>query len=131
MKIFRWLYRIIKSFFDSPDRIKEDSSKNDEESTRTTIEVKYVSEYIDDIPEEDQIEERVVYIIGENEYYWQVAFICPCGCQELIQLNLLPEVYPSWSFKHNKKNEITLLPSINRKVGCASHFRIVSGLVVW
>jgi hypothetical protein len=73
---------------------------------------------------------KCVYIIGVKESPWCVAFICPCGCKEKIILNTLTEATPCWKF-YTKKNQISIFPSINRIIGCRSHFFIRNGNVEW
>ena len=70
------------------------------------------------------------YIVGKEPYYWALAFECPCGCKEIITLNLLDEVDPRWEFSVRRK-KITIYPSIRRVVGCRSHFHIIKGRVQW
>ena len=70
-----------------------------------------------------------IYLVGENGNVWSIAFICPCGCDELIQLNTLRNIRPCWRI--NKMNPISIFPSINRTVGCKSHFFIRKGKIIW
>jgi hypothetical protein len=51
---------------------------------------------------------------------------CPCGCGAIISLNLIPNIKPCWKVKLNN-----ITPSINRNIGCKSHFSIVGGKVEW
>jgi hypothetical protein len=91
--------------------------------------VTYYSKEVDDLPEENEIEENIVYIIGENGYHWLAAFRCPCGCNDIIQLNLLPEAFPHWEIVSYKKKSISIIPSIERINGCKSHFNFANGKV--
>jgi hypothetical protein len=71
--------------------------------------------------QEGDIIEDVVYVDRIN----MVAFLhCPCGCAEVIKLNLIPGTHPGWSISEN-----TIKPSINRTLGCKSHFSIINGIV--
>lgn len=54
----------------------------------------------------------------------RIDLICPCGCKERIILNSLPDAKPCWKVIGN-----SILPSINRLVGCRSHFTITGGVV--
>lgn len=89
----------------------------------------YRARFVDDVP--DKFDNRIIYIIENEGYYWQAVMICPCGCKKILHMNLIKEHRPSWKFKINKKGIITLHPSINRIVGCRSHFFIREGKVVW
>lgn len=83
----------------------------------------------DDLP--DVCEANNLYLVGEDNIYWMAALICPCGCGDLIQLALDPTGRPRWNFAIDEKNQITLTPSVHRKVGCRSHFILRNGKIVW
>ncbi len=85
-------------------------------------------QFTNDIPE--KVAQNKILIIGEPENYWLVILKCPCGCKNIIHLNLLKEARPCWTFLVNKK-KISLKPSIWRKTGCKSHFFIKNGKVKW
>jgi hypothetical protein len=72
-----------------------------------------------------------VYLVGEYGHPWQVALVCPCGCGEVVQLNLLPPGPPLWQAERGPDGNLTLWPSIRRSVGCQSHFWIRRGRVLW
>ena len=82
---------------------------------------KFNFKFSEDMP--DQLLPEIVYIIGENKFYWSLIFICTCGCDDNIQLNLLKNVRPRWRFSI-RKNLITISPSVRKKTGCKSHFII-------
>jgi hypothetical protein len=83
----------------------------------------------DTVPE--KMDSKSVYIIHNEGYYWQAVMVCPCGCKNILQMNLMEDYNPSWKFIINNKNVITLHPSVNRTVGCSSHFFIRRGKIVW
>ena len=95
---------------------------------RSSSSKKLSFQFSSDIPE--VIEEEVIYIIGEKKFYWMALFYCPCGCKEVIKLNLLKEASPQWQF-FIKWGRITFHPSIWRKVGCKSHFHVKKGNIKW
>jgi len=88
---------------------------------------KYI--FIQDVP--DKVKQKVVYIVGDDEFYWQLIMLCPCGCAAVLHMNLMNEEFPCWSFSFNKKNQISVYPSINRFVGCKSHFFVRGSKIVW
>ena len=98
---------------------------------RTLVLLDYVAEYVDDLPDNHSIMKNTIYIVGENGYQWQAAFKCPCGCGDLIQLSLLEDHTPSWKIIINKKGTITISPSIERTIGCRSHFNLKKGRIIW
>ena len=85
--------------------------------------------YVEELPE--SLGRTCVYIVGENGFYWFVALICPCGCGEVLYMNLLEERRPRWSFSTETSGTISLTPSVWRKKGCGSHFFFRRGLVDW
>ena len=89
----------------------------------------YSFEFVEELPE--KIKGKRIYICTHAEYPWQINFLCPCGCNVLLYLNLLEEVRPCWSFKISKKKKISLHPSINRKTDCRSHFFVRQGKIEW
>lgn len=86
------------------------------------VEVRYSFQTdLDEIPEE--LDRNTVYVCsGEG----LIALICPCGCNARILLNTLKDAKPLWKFVSPN----TILPSVNRQVGCRSHFSIHEGIVV-
>jgi len=89
----------------------------------------YGISYAADIP--NVMNNRTIYLIGVNEYYWLIAFNCPCGCKKPIQLNLLKDAYPCWTYSFNKKGKINIFPSILRTNGCNCHFIVHKSKIVW
>lgn len=83
---------------------------------------------VEELPE--NLKDRVIYIIGRQEQPWLLAFMCPCGCKDSIQLNLLKEAQPCWSFKI-RNNKLNVFPSIRRIKSCKSHFFIRNGKIDW
>jgi len=74
-------------------------------------------------------EAGVIYLLGVDQKPWAAAFLCPCGCGSLIELNLLPEARPCWQVKRQWDTTVTLWPSVNRLTGCRSHFWLRRGLI--
>lgn len=73
--------------------------------------------------------QNCVYVEGDCKKYWMAAFICPCGCNDVIYLNLMKKVKPYWSIKFHSKDKISISPSIRRITGCKCHFIICKGRV--
>ena len=90
----------------------------------------YRTVVVEELPE--QFRDKEIYLIGENEHFWSVAMLCPCGCGEVIQLNLVAGTRPRWTFELDSNTQvITLCPSVWRTVGCHSHFNVRLGQVQW
>lgn len=71
------------------------------------------------------------YLVGEGRFRWFAVFVCPCGCQDGVVLNLLTEMRPCWRVDVHEDEVVTFHPSINRQVGCRSHFTVRLGSVTW
>lgn len=89
----------------------------------------YRSARVEDIP--DNPIGSTLYLVGEGENLWAAAMLCPCGCGERIDLNLLPQVRPRWSADEHEDSTVTLTPSVWRQSGCRSHFILRRGRIVW
>jgi hypothetical protein len=84
---------------------------------------------VDETPE--PAKRNALYIYSSSGHQWGAALVCPCGCENLIELNLLPDASPCWKATQHLDSSISLFPSVWRKVGCRSHFWIKQGLVKW
>jgi len=142
MKILKLLLRFLKNLIKLENRgfgkfstKKEADGKGSGENVFKRKRAKYQSAYYltlytDVLPEVSEIKEKTIYIVGEKGYYWLAAFKCPCGCNDLIQLNLLNHASPSWKIINDNNPKISILPSIDRNVGCKSHFSIKNSRVL-
>lgn len=130
MKLFRSILQFFKNLFGLKD--KQPDRRHIVKSKRPASKrLDYVEMQVDDLPELHEIKERIIYIVGENGYHWVAAFKCPCGCGDLIQLNLLKEAIPFWNILFQEEELITIYPSIERKIGCKSHFNLTKGQITW
>jgi hypothetical protein len=55
---------------------------------------------------------------------------CPCGCGELLPVNLDLRAGKAWRLYH-RYGYWTLFPSIDRETGCRSHFILSRGCIIW
>lgn len=85
--------------------------------------------FVDEQP--DVLRASACYVVGEGEHRWFAAFLCPCGCGDEVVLNLLPDMRPRWRIETHDDQTVTIHPSINRRVGCRSHFFIRQGRTQW
>jgi Family of unknown function (DUF6527) len=90
---------------------------------------RYRNVHVDEFP--DSFEPSKLYLAGENGYLWAAALLCPCGCGDLIELNLLKKARPCWSVQEHPDGFPTLMPSVWRREGCRSHFYLRRGHIVW
>lgn len=84
---------------------------------------------LEELPE--QLDKHTFYILGEGKYVWSANLICPCGCGEIIQLNLHKDSRPRWNLIRYSDGTVSLRPSIHRTVGCQSHFFFERGQIRW
>ncbi len=89
----------------------------------------YRSKRVEEMP--DTFKPLTLYLCGEGEHLWAAVMICPCGCKELINLNLLQTIRPRWSVQEHRDGTASLKPSIWRRKGCRSHFFLRHGRVEW
>ncbi len=85
--------------------------------------------FVDDVP--DNIRPEILYLVGNDGYFWQAIMKCPCGCDSNLHMNLIDDYYPCWTYEISDNNEISLKPSVDRLVGCKSHFFLRGSRIVW
>jgi len=81
--------------------------------------------------EPELLQRGEIYVVGAPHHQWAVAFKCPCGCGEDIWLNLIEGHPQRWRVAINSKGQLSLSPSVNRVVGCRSHFILQNNRVFW
>ena len=116
-------------FWENARKAAEDGAKRLRKKLPRKKEKPYRFLRVEEMP--DVVKPLTVYLCGEGEYLWAAAMICPCGCKEVINLNLLQKVRPRWSAKEHPDGTITLAPSVWRQQGCRSHFILRRGRVEW
>lgn len=85
--------------------------------------------FVSEIP--DSPESFRLYVAGENEYLWFAAMVCPCGCREVLYMNLQKDTRPCWDLTSGHNASPSLHPSVWRQKGCYSHFWLKNGRVKW
>lgn len=85
-------------------------------------------ERVDEFP--DLLKPSTLYVAGE-EHMWAAAMLCPCGCGDVIELNLLEQASPCWSVRQHRDGSVTLMPSVWRRKGCCSHFFVRNSRIYW
>lgn len=84
---------------------------------------------VEDIPE--KLVPAKVYLAGEDNNLWAAAMLCPCGCKDVIELNLLTQARPCWRAQQHPDGTISLTPSVRRQKRCGSHFFVRHGQIDW
>ena len=85
---------------------------------------------VSELPKEPN--EHILYLEGnlKENNYWYALLKCPCGCGDIIMLNLMADAKPSWVVAYKNKSP-SVFPSIWRTKNCKSHFWLTEGKVVW
>ena len=83
----------------------------------------------DNLP--NKIKKKTLYVVVEEDYSEQAAMVCPCGCNNILQMNLLPDERPCWQVQIHPDQTASLHPSVWRKTGCRSHFWFKKGRIKW
>lgn len=88
--------------------------------------VKYLPGRIDSV---DQLLEGYLYWLDRAN---QVAFKCPCGCGNLVLLDVSPTMRShKWKLEEVRAGYITLEPSIHSVSTCGSHYYIRENQILW
>jgi hypothetical protein len=91
--------------------------------------IRHKAMMVDDLP--DQLLRGVLYVVGENDYLWYAAMLCPCGCGSILHMGLMEDQRPRWSVTIHDDGTPSLRPSVWRQVGCKSHFWLRQGTIAW
>jgi hypothetical protein len=94
------------------------------ESIISTAQRKQLGEYYTP----DWLADRIVHAtVG---HLWSAALVCPCGCGQLLQLNLVRTSRPYWRLQQDRFGRASLHPSVWRRTTCRSHFWVRRGKIV-
>ena len=69
-------------------------------------------------------------LIGPKQKPKWLRFKCPCGCGDVIALNLMASHYPRWSVETHENGTLSAMPSVDAKT-CGSHFWIRRNKIRW
>jgi len=87
------------------------------------------------IVESDSLPARLppfhIILAREDGEDWCIGMRCPCGCDQIIELMVIPEAMPRWDLSLDDKCRPSLSPSIWLKSGCRSHFWLTNGKILW
>ena len=72
-----------------------------------------------------------LYVAGEQQHFLAAAMLCPCGCGDAIELNLLQQASPQWKIRLHPNGSVSLIPSVWRSKGCRSHFWLWNSRIEW
>src|SRR5258705_7746316 len=91
---------------------------------------RYRTQFVEDLLP-TKLRARTLYVVQGDGYLEQAAMECPCGCEQILHMNLLTDERPCWNLTVHKDKTPSLGPSIWRKKGCGSHFWLRRGRIVW
>ncbi|WP_313004217.1 DUF6527 family protein [Chryseobacterium gleum] len=97
-----------------------------------TFEKRFKILFLNEFPK--KLKDKTIYIEGDikNGDYWYSKFFCPCGCGDILTLNLMNDTPPSWNLNlDSNSSHFSFHPSIRRKIKCKSHFWIIKSQIVW
>ena len=125
-------HRQLWHFFFGSRQVKDNSTETyDTDESHSSVSPYKALILKDDADIPTPLQAHTVYIIGIKGNEWLAVLECPCGCGSKIQLNLLPQERPCWKWNINRNGNVTLTPSVWRKIGCKSHFFVRDGLILW
>lgn len=64
----------------------------------------------------------VIVIIGTKTNPKWLLLNCPCGCNELLRINLSPAMRLAWRINFISDDTLSLYPSVDLESGCKAHF---------
>ena len=79
----------------------------------------------------EHLRQRRLYVTQAGQDAVFGVMICPCGCQETLNLRFLPDRRPRWYLEGEAGERATVRPSIWRREGCRSHFFLTDGRIIW
>jgi Family of unknown function (DUF6527) len=129
MKLFNAILGLFKKLLSFFGIVLKSKNITVEEITLPSESARYRCQYTNEFPE--VLDEGIVYLQGKVGHEWLAGFACPCGCGDVIELTMIKTFSPRWNISIEDNGVVTLTPSINRSVGCKSHFFITRGLVKW
>ncbi len=78
-----------------------------------------------------KLKSNTLYVVHEDGFLEHAAMLCPCGCTEILQMNLIPDERPLWKLTKHENGTVSLYPSVWRKKGCNSHFWLRNSHIKW
>ncbi len=74
---------------------------------------------------------EIAFVKDGDQLKW-AALICPCGCGEIIAVNLMRSHNPTWQAHFERDDSVSFRPSLwVSEDRCGSHFIIRRGRVEW
>jgi hypothetical protein len=74
-----------------------------------------------------QNDRTLALVMNGKKAKW-ILFRCPCGCGELLRINLSPANHPCWRLRISRTGKLSIFPSIDRDSGCRAHFYLTGNV---
>lgn len=78
----------------------------------------------------DLLKPNALALVGTPENFKWLQLVCPCGCREIIAMNLMKKYHPHWTVDVHEDATITVFPSIHASK-CGAHFWVRRNHVQW
>lgn len=69
-------------------------------------------------------------LVGSSGRAKWLQFRCPCGCGEVLSLNLMESHSPRWRIQVDTQGQLSVSPSVDVTT-CGAHFFIRKNRVAW
>ncbi len=79
---------------------------------------------------DEAIQARKLVVVGTREHPKWLRFLCPCGCEEVVALNLMKSHQPRWAIEPHRDRTLSVSPSIDSRT-CRSHYWIRHSHIDW
>ncbi len=74
-----------------------------------------------------QNEGTLALVTNGKKAKW-LLFRCPCGCGDLLRINLSRANKPCWRLRVSRMGKLSIYPSIDRDSGCGAHFYLTGNV---
>jgi|SRR5579872_1764183 len=81
--------------------------------------------------DKERLSSAVLYVECRGGKDRWLHLLCPCGCGDVISLNLMTSHRPFWSLASHEDGTVSVMPSVDKTSGCCSHFFIRRCRIAW
>lgn len=67
-------------------------------------------------------DKNFIVVIGTKQHPKWLLLNCPCGCNEVLRINLSPAMRLAWRINFISDDALSLYPSVDLESGCKAHF---------
>lgn len=78
----------------------------------------------------NRLTEDTIILVMPGDLPKSLKMFCPCGCKEVLNINLMKSVAKAWQVTVDLQKGFSLWPSVWRDTGCKSHF-VLRNNVAW